>query len=341
MAQNPHRHQCRARCRGRGSGLGAGGWRKPGNCTHGRCHGETNLAQQEPRRAASVQNSPSTPLAPRVRDKTLPAHPFPPRVRDKTLPARPKWLNLALFLNAGRVLYRFHHQEAEQGEFCTERKAEMGLATTAHQAPPVWRTSEGPEGTGGFEATRKVAHQRPGPTGMEDVGEPGGPGCGARGRWWSPAAVPTNNSNIQPKQISHAIPPRHGLTHAQKPQNINDQISIVEILLGELHAKLPRSSQDSVPCHDQAQLVWRAPEGLEGLAAVPVGGGRAWPGFETARRAEGSRRGRLAGGPPPTGTPSSPAQRAPRPSEQPGPASSPAQRAARPHTPTGGAQRRS
>ena len=134
---------------------------------------------------------------------------------------------------------------------------------------------------------------RPGPTGVEGSGGFGGPGCGAGGRWWSPTAVSTNNSNIQPRQISHAIPPRHGLTHAQKPQNINDQISIVEILLGELHAKLPRSSQDSVPCHDQAQLVWRAPEGLEGLAA------------------------------PPTGTPSSPAQRAARPSEQPGPAGGP------------------
>ena len=72
---------------------------------------------------------------------------------------------------------------------------------------------------------------------------------------------------------------------------------------------------------DQAPLVWRAPEGQEGLAAVLVGGGRAWPGFETVRRAESSRRGRLVSGPRPTGTPSSPAQRA-----------------ARPHTPTGGAQ---
>ena len=45
----------------------------------------------------------------------------------------------------------------------------------------------------------------------------------------------------------------------------------------------------------------------QGQAAVPVGGGRAWPGFEATRRAEGSRRGRLAGGPPPTGTQSSPA----------------------------------
>ena len=43
-------------------------------------------------------------------------------------------------------------------------------------------------------------------------------------------------------------------------------------------------------------------------AAAPVGGGRAWPGFETTRRAEGSRRGRRAGGPPPTGAQSSPAR---------------------------------
>ena len=58
----------------------------------------------------------------------------------------------------------------------------------------------------------------------------------------------------------------------------------------------------------QAPSVWRAPEGA---AAVPVGGGGAWPGFETTRRAEGSRRGRLAGGPQPTGTHSGRAQRRP------------------------------
>ena len=53
---------------------------------------------------------------------------------------------------------------------------------------------------------------------------------------------------------------------------------------------------------------WRWSGGWhQGLAAVPVGGGGAWPGFEATRRAEGSQRGRLAGGPPPTGTPSSPA----------------------------------
>ena len=103
---------------------------------------------------------------------------------------------------------------------------------------------------------------------------------------------------------------------------------------------------------DQLQIpapppAWRVPEGPDNLAAAPMGGGRAWPGFEgklhhtqrhkrrrcggrrrvrrarlrhpwaaagpgraSRRRAErSSRRGRLAGGPPPTGTPSSPATR--------------------------------
>ena len=36
---------------------------------------------------------------------------------------------------------------------------------------------------------------------------------------------------------------------------------------------------------------WRAPEGPEGLAAVPVGGGGAWPGFETTRRTRHQRPG--------------------------------------------------
>ncbi len=47
--------------------------------------------------------------------------------------------------------------------------------------------------------------------------------------------------------------------------------------------------------------MWRAPEHPEGLAAVPGDGGG--PGRASRRRSErSSRRGRLAGGPPPTGT---------------------------------------
>ena len=46
---------------------------------------------------------------------------------------------------------------------------------------------------------------------------------------------------------------------------------------------------DDAPSHTsarQAPLVRRAPEGPEGQAAVPVGGGGAWPGFEPTRRAK-------------------------------------------------------
>ena len=95
---------------------------------------------------------------------------------------------------------------------------------------------------------------------------------------------------------------------------------------GERAGRRPRAHQAARPTrqatrrpehqrhHKQQNSNARAPEGPtmaperpENLAAVPVGGGGAWPGFETTRRAEGSRRGRRAGGPPPTGAPSSPA----------------------------------
>ena len=50
-----------------------------------------------------------------------------------------------------------------------------------------------------------------------------------------------------------------------------------------------------MPYRDQAAQVWRVWEGLVGQAAVPVGGGGAWPGFETTRRAKLAC-GDLAGG---------------------------------------------
>ena len=73
--------------------------------------------------------------------------------------------------------------------------------------------------------------------------------------------------------------------------------------------------------------------GSGGLAAVPVGGGGAWPGFETTRGAEGSQRGRLAGGPPPTGTHSGRTRR--RPEHQRG---NKQHEAARPHRGPGGSR---
>ena len=100
-----------------------------------------------PRQAHPVQNSPGTPeialfgafypsrenfftlglqtdhagrtlyrMQNHFRDKTLPAYGPHALNRYKTLPARPKTPIAAHFPHAGRVLYRFHHQQAEQGE---------------------------------------------------------------------------------------------------------------------------------------------------------------------------------------------------------------------------------
>ena len=77
-----------------------------------------------------VQNSPRTQPGGRYRYKTLPAYEphalnryktlpaYEPHALNqyKTLPARPKTPIAAHFPHAGRVLYRFHHQQAEQGE---------------------------------------------------------------------------------------------------------------------------------------------------------------------------------------------------------------------------------
>ena len=72
---------------------------------------------------------------------------------------------------------------------------------------------------------------------------------------------------------------------ARKRCNSNAVTSWFERVATELHAKLVAGPGRAIHS-DLAPLVWRAPEGPEGLAAVPVGGGGAWPGFETTRRAK-------------------------------------------------------
>ena len=100
------------------------------------------------------------------------------------------------------------------------------------------------------------------------------------------------------------------LNKARKRCNSNDLNSTFEIVAGELRARLgvgsalidaragheargvkagpgQKAKQHAQPhVSDHAPPVWRAPEGPAGLAAVLVGGGGAWPGFETTRRAK-------------------------------------------------------
>ena len=59
----------------------------------------------------------------------------------------------------------------------------------------------------GFKPTRRAAEQRPGPTGVEGAGGAGGPGCGARGRWWGMVAVPVGGGRARAGlEIDHSEP---------------------------------------------------------------------------------------------------------------------------------------
>ena len=194
-----------------------------------------------------------------------------------------------------------------QGEFCTVFTTKK--PSRENFVPNARQRSSGP-------TQQHTRHPR---CEAESPGGTTGPGRGAScGRLAGPAWVgrasmgwqgqhglagPAWVGRASARQISHAIPPRHKPTQAQKPQNINDQISIPEILSGELHAKLPINSQNWATCsnpkHGRATSRRAEPPistpgtGVEGpggsrgarppcpwvpdgRAAVPVGGGGAW-----------------------------------------------------------------
>ena len=88
-----------------------------------------------------LATTPSTMPRRLHRYKTLPARAPRGRYRYKTLPARPKYLFSAHFAPAGRTLYRFHHHQAEQGEFSTAYGTTYGTKLSPLAAPA------GPPGT--------------------------------------------------------------------------------------------------------------------------------------------------------------------------------------------------
>ena len=92
---------------------------------------------------------------------------------------------------------------------------------------------------------------------------------GTRPRRPRAAAGPAWVGRATASQTSHAIPPQHEPTQAQKPQNINDQISIPEILSRELHTKLMIEHHNRAtynnPKHSQAPR--RGTEQSEALAS--------------------------------------------------------------------------
>ena len=79
------------------------------------------------------------------RDKTLPARPARRPTRYKTLPASPKTPISAHFSHAGRTLYRFRHQQPEQGELYPACGATSGTKLSQHArlgGPPGTKLSQ-------------------------------------------------------------------------------------------------------------------------------------------------------------------------------------------------------
>ena len=129
------------------------------------------------------------------------------------------------------------------------RRAEPHISD---QAPPVWRAPEGPEGTGGLrDRPLRAAGSR------VAISRAAGPN-GAQ-----------NTSGAASNKLN-----REFRLHRRCEWRKRAWLRCLWAVAGPGRASRRRAP---VP------LVWRAPEGL---AAAPVGGGGAWPGFEATRRAK-------------------------------------------------------
>ena len=137
MAQNPHHHRSGEHLRGRRARprrlrASAGYCQSPATGTRttpgqdiirptttapGRFG--TKLSQHTPLTACPVQNSPRSPKMAQFG---------------------------AIYACRESFVPLFGQRNTEQGEFCTEHEAELGLATTAQQAPLVRKVPEKPEG---------------------------------------------------------------------------------------------------------------------------------------------------------------------------------------------------
>ena len=195
----------------------------------------TQLAQLQPHRAPPVQNSPGTPTlatypvqnspgTPTLTTYPVQNSPGTPTLATYPVQNSPSTPTLATYpvQNSPRT-----PEMAQFGTFYARRESFVPLSPPRSRAGRVlYRTrgrdrashdsTTGPtsvEGTGGAEGGggtgryRRVRRDRRARAGFEARGLTAAPA--GRARAWS-------------RQISHAIPPRHESTRAQKPRNIND-----------------------------------------------------------------------------------------------------------------------
>ena len=114
----------------------------------------------------------------------------------------------------------------------------------------------------------------------------------------SPMLAPKQRPLKPPSPLQPKNAPKTPISHPQRRHRFQLGLGLREQRRRRFHARDLRCrlevagpgrapSQRAEPnISDQAPLVWRAPEGPQGLAAVPVGGGGTWPGFEPTHRAK-------------------------------------------------------
>ena len=202
-------------------------------------------------------------------------------------------------------------------------------ATHSDTAPPVWRAPEGPEGQGGLRGAAPNEVRSPSLAGGRALRRPEHPWghkqpdpasgrAAAHGHTKQPDPAGARNISSTTSNTAHQAPPVW-----RAPEGTEGQTA-VPVGGG-------RAWPDNEPTR-RAKLAARTASGRADPHQSPRphrSGGRrrdrrarvarlrcpwaaAGPGRASSRRAErSSRRGRRAGGPPPTGTPSSPAQQLP------------------------------
>ena len=202
---------------------------------------------------------------------------------------------------------RAHQGVCTHNQGLTCERATWGRVARTPARPPTACAPEWPgPSAGGITPCKGATRRRHAARRLRVVQNPHRPpvwraleGVAARRAWprcRGPASVPANDSSTQPRQISHAIPPRHGSMHTQKPQNINDQTSTLEIYSGELHAKLmgerpvgPQAASPRRECPLSGQSAARPCHGLgcsPGAPRRPSRTRRGWTrGRSTGRRA--------------------------------------------------------
>ena len=207
------------------------------------------------------------------REIIRPTPPLQWHSREKTRPASAKTPNLGCCERAGRTFSRFRDLTAMQGElFRACRRRPSSALPISDRAPPVWRTSEGPEGTAAAPVDNGARPQYPQTTATPSP---------SKFRMQFPQD--TDPCTLKNRRISTIRLQYLKYTQGNCMRNCRDVVRTQYHAATRPHwyggcQRGRRAREDSrrrAKSHisDPAQLVWRTSEGPEGPAVAPVDNG--------------------------------------------------------------------